>query len=177
MTKSAVTSTACRPSKSKCADVFLPCSSPPRLYMYTCLNISFMPLICSNRLGLLDDVPIDKKDSPLDTLSYYLSQRLSFGKCTRSCYLLQHFSFGKYSLIVLHIFDYMYVRMLLYFSESHERDVLIMRHDVTAEYHDRNVENHHIDFVVYGDPGGYSAMAKTVGYPTAIATKMILEGA
>ena len=67
--------------------------------------------------------------------------------------------------------------MLLYFSESHERDVLIMRHDVTAEYRDRNVENHHIDFVVYGDPGGYSAMAKTVGYPTAIATKMILEGA
>lgn len=30
--------------------------------------------------------------------------------------------------------------------------------------------------VVYGDVNGYSAMAKTVGYPTAIATKMILDG-
>lgn len=33
----------------------------------------------------------------------------------------------------------------------------------------------HIDFVVYGDKDGYSAMAKTVGYPAAIAAKMVLE--
>ena len=25
----------------------------------------------------------------------------------------------------------------------------------------------------YGDPNGYTAMAKTVGYPCAIATKMV----
>ena len=60
--------------------------------------------------------------------------------------------------------------------ESHERDVLIMRHDVGIEYADQTSEQHNIDFVVYGDPGGYSAMAKTVGYPTAIAARMILEG-
>ena len=52
-----------------------------------------MLLICCTRLGLLDDVPIDKKDSPLDTLSYYLSQRLSFGECTLSYYLSQRLSF------------------------------------------------------------------------------------
>lgn len=62
-------------------------------------------------------------------------------------------------------------------ADSHERDVLIMRHEVGVRYHqDRQVEKHSIDFVVYGDPHGYSAMAKTVGYPTAIATKMILDG-
>ena len=29
---------------------------------------------------------------------------------------------------------------------------------------------------VYGDPKGYSAMAKTVGYPVAIGAKMVLNG-
>ena len=28
----------------------------------------------------------------------------------------------------------------------------------------------------YGEPTGYTAMAKTVGYPAAIATKMVLDG-
>lgn len=31
-------------------------------------------------LGLLDDTPIVKCSTPLDTLSYYLSKRLAFGK-------------------------------------------------------------------------------------------------
>lgn len=30
--------------------------------------------------------------------------------------------------------------------------------------------------MVYGDINGHSAMAKTVGYPAAIAAKMILDG-
>lgn len=33
-----------------------------------------------NSLGLLDEVPIDKKGSPIDTLSNYLSKKLAFGK-------------------------------------------------------------------------------------------------
>ena len=33
-----------------------------------------------------------------------------------------------------------------------------------------------VNFVVYGDIDGHSAMAKTVGYPAAIAAKMILDG-
>lgn len=44
---------------------------------------------------------------------------------------------------------------------------------------DRTREEKGIDFVVYGTPanrGGHSAMALTVGYPAAIATKMILDG-
>ena len=28
----------------------------------------------------------------------------------------------------------------------------------------------------YGEPTGYTAMAKTVGYPAAIASKMVLDG-
>ena len=57
-----------------------------------------------------------------------------------------------------------------------ERDVLIMRHDVGVEWPNHSEEMIHVNFVIYGDPNKYSAMAATVGYPTAIATKMVLEG-
>lgn len=33
------------------------------------------------QLGLLDDTPIVKLGTPVDTLSHYLSKRLAFGKC------------------------------------------------------------------------------------------------
>lgn len=32
------------------------------------------------KLGLLEDTPIVKKGTPLDTLSHYLTQRLAFGR-------------------------------------------------------------------------------------------------
>ena len=31
-----------------------------------------------DKLGLLSDTPIDKKNSPVDTLTHYLSKKLSF---------------------------------------------------------------------------------------------------
>ena len=37
-------------------------------------------------------------------------------------------------------------------------------------------ETRHIDLTMYGEPGGFTAMARTVGWPTAIASKMILDG-
>ena len=51
-----------------------------------------------------------------------------------------------------------------------------MRHDIAVEWPDRTTERRAVDLVVYGQPHGYSAMAATVGYPTGIATKMVLEG-
>ena len=51
-----------------------------------------------------------------------------------------------------------------------------MRHDVGVEWPNRKQETVHVNFVIYGNPTGYSAMAATVGYPTAIAAKMVLEG-
>jgi len=91
-------------------------------------------------LGLLDDEPIDKQGSPLDSLSTYLSRRLVY--------------------------------------EQGERDIIVMRHDVHVEWPDKKEEIRHLDFVCYGDgtDEGYSAMAKTVGYPCAIAAKMVLTG-
>jgi alpha-aminoadipic semialdehyde synthase len=57
-----------------------------------------------------------------------------------------------------------------------ERDIAIMRHDVTVQWPSMKREIQHIDFAAYGNLGGFSAMAETVGYTTAIVTRMILDG-
>ena len=51
-----------------------------------------------------------------------------------------------------------------------------MRHDVGVQWSDASEESRHINLVVYGDPNKYTAMAATVGFPTGIAAKMVLEG-
>ena len=57
-----------------------------------------------------------------------------------------------------------------------ERDMILMRHEVTIKWPDNRRELKGINMIQYGDPEGYTAMAKTVGYPCAIATKMVLDG-
>jgi len=89
-------------------------------------------------LGLFDDALVDKRLTPIDTLSNYLSKKLAY--------------------------------------KPGERDILIMRHDVGVEWPDQSEETKHVDFIAYGDPAKYSAMAATVGFPTGIAAKMVLEG-
>lgn len=48
---------------------------------------------------------------------------------------------------------------------------------VLIRWPDRRREHRGINLVSYGnsDPSGYSAMAKTVGFPCAIATRMVLD--
>lgn len=62
------------------------------------------------------------------------------------------------------------------FVERHERDLVILRHEVGIRWQDGRREERGINFVVYGQPQGHSAMAMTVGKPAAIAAKMILDG-
>ncbi|NWX06711.1 AASS protein, partial [Caloenas nicobarica] len=57
-----------------------------------------------------------------------------------------------------------------------ERDMIVMRNEIGLRHPSGHLEDKFIDLVVYGDNEGYSAMAKTVGYPTAIAAKMVLDG-
>lgn len=93
------------------------------------------------KLGLLDDIPVEKMGSPLDTLSHYLATKLAFAET--------------------------------------ERDLVIMRHEIIVRWADGRREEKGVNLVVYGEPaavGGHSAMARTVGYPTGVATKMILDG-
>ncbi|XP_068459012.1 alpha-aminoadipic semialdehyde synthase, mitochondrial [Clinocottus analis] len=63
----------------------------------------------------------------------------------------------------------------LSFDKS-ERDMILMRNDVGLRHPTGELETKHISLAVYGDPSGFSAMAKTVGYPAAIAARMVLDG-
>nr|XP_003221378.1 PREDICTED: alpha-aminoadipic semialdehyde synthase, mitochondrial isoform X2 [Anolis carolinensis] len=56
-----------------------------------------------------------------------------------------------------------------------ERDMIVMRNEIGIKHPSGHLEDKYVNLVVYGDKG-YSAMAKTVGYPTAIAAKMVLDG-
>ncbi|GAB1600841.1 alpha-aminoadipic semialdehyde synthase, mitochondrial-like isoform X2 [Argonauta hians] len=88
-------------------------------------------------LGLLKEELIEKRGTPLDTISNYLAKLLSYKKG--------------------------------------ERDVLLMRHQIGFTWPDKSRILRNIGLCVYGESNGLSAMAKTVGLPCAIATKMVLE--
>lgn len=104
-------------------------------------------------LGFLNDELINKKSTPLDTITTYLQSKLAFG--------------------------------------PNERDIILMHHEVRIEWPNGKEEQRDINLVVYGEQNlergsksidgllntkGFSAMAKTVGYPAAIAGQMILNG-
>ncbi|XP_017652589.2 alpha-aminoadipic semialdehyde synthase, mitochondrial isoform X2 [Nannospalax galili] len=57
-----------------------------------------------------------------------------------------------------------------------EKDMIVMRDSFGIRHSSGHLENKTIDLVVYGDHNGFSAMAKTVGLPTAMAAKMLLDG-
>ena len=54
--------------------------------------------------------------------------------------------------------------------------MIALRHDIRILWPDGKRENRGINFVCFGEPNGYTAMAKTVAYPAAIAAKMVLDG-
>jgi alpha-aminoadipic semialdehyde synthase len=57
-----------------------------------------------------------------------------------------------------------------------ERDMVAMHHEFGIQWKNGRKESRTSTMITYGDPQGYSAMAKTVGYPAAIATDMVLNG-
>ena len=58
------------------------------------------------------------------------------------------------------------------------RDMVIVHHEMEVEYPDRHgaCERRVDNMVEAGEPAVMSAMARTVGLPTAIAVRMLLEG-
>ncbi|XP_063534757.1 alpha-aminoadipic semialdehyde synthase, mitochondrial isoform X2 [Cydia strobilella] len=89
-------------------------------------------------LGLLEDSVIVKRNTPLDTVSHYLTHKLKLG--------------------------------------NDETDFVVLRHEVGVTWRDGRKERREVTMTVRGEPAGYTAMARTVGLPTAIAAKMILDG-
>lgn len=60
--------------------------------------------------------------------------------------------------------------------EEGERDLVILQHKFGIEWADKTTETRTSTLVEYGVPGGYSAMAKTVGVPCAVAVRQVLNG-
>lgn len=55
----------------------------------------------------------------------------------------------------------------------------MLRHELKIRWNNGDIEEKGINFVVYGqsaNENGHSAMAVTVGFPAAIAAKMVLDG-
>jgi len=60
--------------------------------------------------------------------------------------------------------------------EDGEQDMIVMQHRMVFVDEAGTKTFHRSTLIEKGDKGGYSAMAKTVGYPAAIAADMILSG-
>ena len=60
--------------------------------------------------------------------------------------------------------------------EEGERDMVLLQHKFEIENKDGSKETRTSTLVEYGDPKGYSAMAKLVGVPCAVACLMVLDG-
>ena len=56
-----------------------------------------------------------------------------------------------------------------------ERDICIMHNEIGYKWPNGVQGVKIVDFIEYGNAQGFSSMARTVGLPTAIATKMVLE--
>jgi len=57
-----------------------------------------------------------------------------------------------------------------------ERDMIVLHHEFRAEYPTKPAESIFSTLIAFGEPGGDSAMARTVSLPAAIAVRMILHG-
>ncbi|KAG6453059.1 alpha-aminoadipic semialdehyde synthase, mitochondrial [Manduca sexta] len=60
--------------------------------------------------------------------------------------------------------------------EKDETDFVVLRHEVGVTWRDGKREMRDVTMTVRGDPSSHTAMARTVGLPTAIAAKMVLDG-
>ncbi len=60
--------------------------------------------------------------------------------------------------------------------EEGERDMIILQHEFIASYQEGKKEKITSTLIDFGIPGGDTSMARTVGLPAAISTRLILEG-
>ncbi|KAL2429034.1 Saccharopine dehydrogenase [NADP(+), L-glutamate-forming] [Exophiala dermatitidis] len=60
--------------------------------------------------------------------------------------------------------------------EKDERDMVMLQHKFEIEHKDGTTETRTSTLCDYGDPNGYSSMAKLVGVPCAVACLMVLDG-
>ncbi len=57
-----------------------------------------------------------------------------------------------------------------------ERDMVVMQHRYDVETADGQHEVHHSQLIAYGDTDGTTAISRTVSWPAAIASSLVLDG-
>lgn len=57
-----------------------------------------------------------------------------------------------------------------------ERDMVVLHHKFAIRNPDDSRQHQTSTLIAYGQPGGYTAMARTVGIPAALAAQLILDG-
>jgi saccharopine dehydrogenase (NADP+, L-glutamate forming) len=57
-----------------------------------------------------------------------------------------------------------------------ERDMVLLYHRFVVEHADQTRERVTSTLISFGEPGGYTGMARTVGFPAAVAAQFILDG-
>ncbi|KAL8760652.1 MAG: hypothetical protein Q9184_003167, partial [Pyrenodesmia sp. 2 TL-2023] len=57
-----------------------------------------------------------------------------------------------------------------------ERDLVMLQHKFVVEWQDGKTETYTSTLELYGEPNGYSGMAKSVGITCGIATQLLLDG-
>lgn len=60
--------------------------------------------------------------------------------------------------------------------EKGERDMVMLQHNFGIEHKDGSKETRTSTLCDYGDPNGYSAMARLVGVPCGVVCLMVLDG-
>ena len=75
------------------------------------------------------------------------------------------------------VFDVVLTQMLRKMNyKDNERDMVVLQDEFIVEYPDERASEKIVSTLIdYGIPGGDSAVARTVGIPAAIATKLILQ--
>uniref|UniRef100_A0A665TR00 Alpha-aminoadipic semialdehyde synthase, mitochondrial n=1 Tax=Echeneis naucrates TaxID=173247 RepID=A0A665TR00_ECHNA len=152
-------------------------SDPCPILQPTSSPVSWRELLCK-QMGLSSSVSHDafeeavyeqigKDDFRMDTLFFFVCF------CAFRFGMLSDESVPQAESILAALAKHLEAK--LSFNGS-ERDMVVMRNDVGLRHPTGELETKHISLVVYGDPNGFSAMAKTVGYPAAIAARMVLDG-
>lgn len=155
------------------------------LRMLGLLDRTAHPLLQSNSSSeinwpkLLADMLGHQQDISVANLKMFVHQKLNKSderlKSIMDLGLFEDEPLKKFGTPFDTLREYMIKR---YSYKPGENDLIIMRIMFGIEWADRRIEEKSLNLVVYGDSskGGFSAMAKTVGYPAAISTKMLLDG-
>jgi len=144
-------------------------------------------------LGLLDDAPQDRSGATWDGLMRELAQAAP-GVDTRAAVasrlgleegsavlgrlewlgLFEETSLPSAKGSILDNLTVLMMDKLRY--EAGERDMIVLQHEFLTRTESGRTERIVSTLVDYGEPGGDSSMSRTVGLPSAIGARLVLEG-